>query len=211
MDVAITIKFVVAMIVMMNPLGSLSIFLQLTNHQSITQKRRTALVCGFSMIIIMLATLWVGKPLLDILGISIPSFRFAGGIILLLMGLSMLQSHESAMQHTEQDNEDATERDSIAVVPLALPVIIGPGAISTIIIMVEDYSSVSNKLGLSIICCCLAIGMAGILYYAYTILQMVGKSIVKVVTRIMGMMVTAIAVGMLANGLIGLLPVLGGA
>jgi multiple antibiotic resistance protein len=196
------------MIVMMNPLGSLSIFLQLTYRYSVVQKRQTALFCGLSMIAIMLVTLWAGRPLLDILGVSISSFRFAGGIILLLMGLSMLQSNESAMRHTAEEDKDATERDSIAVVPMALPVIIGPGALSTMIISVEDYPGMMSKLSLSLVCCCLAIVMAALLYYAYPIAQAVGKSVIKVVTRIMGMIVTAIAVGMLAGGLVGLIPAL---
>lgn len=208
MNTATTIKFIVAMIVMMNPLGSLSIFLQLTHQHTTTAKQRTAFICGISMIAIMLVTVWAGRPVLDILGVSIASFRFAGGIILLLMGLSMLQSHESGLRHTAEEDEAAIESESVAVVPMALPVIIGPGAISTMIISVEDYPGITSKLWLSILCCGLAIGMAILLYFAHPISETVGKSVIKVVTRIMGMIVTAIAVGMLAAGLIGLIPAL---
>lgn len=202
-------KFIVAMVVMMNPLGSLSIFLQLTHHHAPHHKRRTAVVCGFSMIIIMLVTLWFGRPLLDILGISLPSFRFAGGIILLLTGLAMLQSHESGLRHTAEDDADASKRESIAVVPMALPIIIGPGVISTIIIKVEDFPGVMTKLWFSGICCTLAIIMGILLYYAVPISEAVGTSVIRVITRIMGIIVMSLAVGLLAGGLIGLLPVLG--
>lgn len=208
MSYADTVKFLVAMIIMMNPLGSLSIFLQLTNRFSLPHQRKTALKCGFSITIIMVVTIWLGSQLLDLLGITISSFRFAGGIILLLTGLSMLQSKESPISHTPEDDIAAEERSSIAVVPLALPIIIGPGAISTLVIASNDYPNLIFKAWLSILCAILAGGMCIILYYGGFIGRVVGESVMKVITRIMGMIIMAIAVGMLANGLIGLLPTL---
>ena len=82
-----TVKFLVAMIIMMNPLSSLSIFLQLTNKFSLSNQQKTALKCGFSIMIIMVITIWLGGDLLDLLGITIDSFRVAGGTILFLTGL----------------------------------------------------------------------------------------------------------------------------
>jgi multiple antibiotic resistance protein len=201
-------KFIVAMIIMMNPLGSLSIFLDLTHKSSRVAKRRIALTCGFAMITIMLISLWTGQELLEVLGITISSFRFAGGIILLLMGLSMLQSKESPVSFTTEDDEAAKERESIAIVPLALPIIIGPGAISTLIIATTDYPLLINKIEMSLWCLVLATGMGLILYFSGFIANLVGTSVIKVVTRIMGMIIMAIAVGMLADGLLGLLPAL---
>ena len=208
MSYADTVKFLVAMIIMMNPLGSLSIFLQLTNRLSITTQRQLALKCGIAITVIMILTIWTGSSLLDLLGITIPSFRFAGGIILLLMGLSMLQSKESPVSHTPEDDTAAEERNSIAIVPMALPIIIGPGAISTLIIAANDYSNALHKLYLTLLCGILAIGMVIILYFGGKIAYFVGESVIKVITRIMGMIIMAIAVGMLANGLIDLIPAL---
>lgn len=157
----------------------------------------------------MVLTIWVGNQILELLGITIASFRFAGGIILLLTGLSMLQSKESPMNHTPEDDIAAEERTSIAVVPLALPIIIGPGAMSTLVIASNDYPEYILKSWLSILCIALAIGMFVILYYGPTIGRLVGESVMKVITRVMGMIIMAIAVGMLANGLVGLIPALG--
>lgn len=196
------------MIIMMNPLGSLSIFLQLTHKSPVKQQRKIALTCGLSMITIMVLTIWIGSQFLELLGITISSFRFAGGIILLLTGLSMLQSKESPINHTPEDDVAAEERHSIAVVPLALPIIIGPGAISTLIIASNDYLDPLLKLWLSILCIILALGMVAILYFGSAIARFVGESVIKVITRIMGMIIMAIAVGMLANGLLGLIPAL---
>lgn len=208
MTYADTVKFLVAMIIMMNPLGSLSIFLQLTDKFSITHQRKTAVKCGLSITLIMIISIWIGSQLLDLLGITIDSFRFAGGIILLFTGLSMLQSKESPISHTPEDDIAAEERHSIAVVPLALPIIIGPGAISTLVIASDDYPNFILKVWLSILCAVLAAGMFAILYYGPFIGRLVGESVMKLITRIMGMIVMAIAVSMLANGLTGLIPAL---
>ncbi len=202
-------KFLVEMIVMMNPLGSLSIFLQLTKGFAYKRQRIIALHASLAMIIIMFLTLWTGERLLDLLGISLSSFRFAGGIILLLMGLSMLQSQESSVNHSSDDNAAARESESIAVVPVALPLIIGPGAISTMIITVNDFSSTAQKLCLSSICLGLALSMGLLLYFAQPIARFVGASAIKVITRIMGMVIMSVAAGMLSEGLIGLIPALG--
>lgn len=204
-----TIKFIVAMIVMMNPLGSLSIFLQLTHGYRLHHQRKTALQATLAMIVIMFLSVWSGKFLLEILGISIPSFRFAGGIILLLMGLSMLQSRESPVNHNKDDDLAAKESESLAIVPIALPVIIGPGAISTLIIAAHDYNTQPFfKFWLTIICLGLGLGMGIILYFAAPIERFVGPSVIKVITRIMGMVIMSIAAGMLTEGLSGLLPIL---
>lgn len=208
MTYAESIKFIVAMIIMMNPLGSLSIFLQLSSKLKLTRQRKLAITTTLSIAAIMIVTVWTGKGVLDLLGITISSFRCAGGIILLLMGLSMLQSKESPASYTPEDEEAAKERESIAVVPMALPVIIGPGAISTLIIGAEDYPQLLSKSWMTVICCLLALGMGLLLYFAAPIAKFVGASVIKVVTRIMGMLIMAIAVGMLADGLTGLLPIL---
>jgi multiple antibiotic resistance protein len=202
------VKFVVAMIVMMNPLGSLSIFLDLTHKSSRAAQRKISVECGLAISVIMLLTIWTGQEVLELLGITIASFRCAGGIILLLMGLSMLQSRESPVSHTTEDDTAARERDSVAIVPLALPIIIGPGAISTLIIAGTDFPLYLNKAKMSLACLVLATGMMAILYFGHPIAKIVGNSVIKVVTRIMGMIIMSLAVGMLADGLMGLLPVL---
>lgn len=208
MSYADTVKFLVAMIIMMNPLGSLSIFLQLTKKFTTSEQEKTALHCCFTMIIIMVVSIWVGSEFLELMGITIDSFRFAGGIILLLTGLSMLQSKESPISHTPEDDVAAEKRHSIAIVPLALPIIIGPGAISTLIIASNDYPATPLKFWLSVLCVLLAVGMGLILYFGTAIAKFFGDSVIKVITRIMGMIIMAIAVGMLSNGLLGMIPAL---
>jgi multiple antibiotic resistance protein len=208
MTYADTVKFLVAMVIMMNPLGSMSIFLQLTYRSSFAYQRKTALKSGLAIAIIMVITLWLGSQTLELLGITIASFRFAGGIILLLIGLSMLQSEESPVIYSLGDDAAAGQRESVAVVPLAIPLIVGPGSISTLIIASNDYPDLLQKTWLSFLCILLAFFMCIILYFAPHVQRLVGESVIKVITRIMGMIIMAIAAGMLASGLIGLIPAL---
>lgn len=202
------IKFIVAMTIMINPLGSLSIFLQLTNRFPIENQRHIARITAITIATIMVITLWTGNQLLDLLGISIASFRVTGGLILLMIGFSMLQSKESSVSHTHEDDVAAQERHSIAIVPLALPIIVGPGAITTLIIAAGDFPQVLSKVGMTFICLALGLGMGLIMYFGRQVADFVGTSVMKVVTRIMGMIIMAIAVGMLASGISGLFPVL---
>lgn len=208
MTYADTVKFLVSMIIMMNPLGSLSIFLQLTGKSSVKKQRKIALNCSLGVLVIMVVTLWIGNDLLSLLGITIDSFRFAGGIILLLTGLSMLQSKESPMSHTPDDDVAAEERHSVAIVPMALPVIMGPGSISTLILASSDYPTFFLQLWLTLLCVGLTVTVGLILYFGGTIAKIVGDSVIKVITRIMGMLIMAIAAGMLASSLNGLIPAL---
>jgi len=203
-----SIRFIVSMIIMMNPLGSLSIFLDLTKKSASSLQKNIALRTCLAIIIIMIVTIWIGKIILDFFGITIPSFRFAGGIIILLMGFSMLQSRESPVSYTPEDDEAAKERHSISVVPMALPVIIGPGSISTLIIATGDYPVFTSKAWMSLLCIFLGVSVGIMLYYATRIVDVVGESVIKVITRIMGMIIMAIAVGMLADALTGLFPIL---
>jgi multiple antibiotic resistance protein len=202
------IKFIVAMTIMINPLSSLSVFLQFTNKFPPLHQRHIAKTTMLAITIIMIVPIWTGKDLLELLGITIPSFRFAGGLILLTIGFSMLQSRESAVNHTTEDDEAAKERHSIAVVPLALPIIIGPGAITTLIIASGDFPQLISKTLMTVICLGLGLGMGVIMYFGNPIANFVGTSVMKVVTRIMGMIIMAIAVGMLADGISGLFPLL---
>jgi len=208
MGYAATVQFIVAMIIMMNPLGSLSVFIDLTKRFPLIYKQKTAVSCTITVVSLMLVSIWLGAGFLDLLGISMPSFRFAGGIILLLIGLSMLQSQESAVSHTPEDDEAAASSRSIAIVPLAIPLIVGPGTISTLVIASIDYPHTPLKLWLSGWCIILAFCSGLMLYYAHVIHRIVGESIIMVITRIMGMIIMSIAVGMLADGITGLIPAL---
>jgi multiple antibiotic resistance protein len=125
-------------------------------------------------------------------------------------GLTNYECPPGPRKHSAAEFEDAQSRESIAVVPLAIPMVAGPGTMTTVLVAAQQHPSVLNKLEISVVAVSLA-ALCGLLFsYAPPISKRLGKSGMGVVTRIMGMILAAIAMGMLAAGLKGMLPGLAG-
>lgn len=117
-----------------NPIGVIPTFISLTINRSLTDRKRTAMVCAFSVAMVLFISLLAGEPILHFFGIGLPAFRVAGGLLVLLMGISMLYASDDRVRHTPEERAESYEKESIAVVPLAIPLLSGPGAISTTIV-----------------------------------------------------------------------------
>ena len=202
------IKLTVALIAVLNPIGNAAIFVGMTSQQSATAKRKTAFSCTLSVAIILIFSTWFGLYALNIFGISIGAFQAAGGLILTLIGLSMMKGKPFNHQHhTKQKQEQYVDTDPIAIVPLAMPIIAGPGSMATIISHMHNLNTISDKLIISGICIGLSALVGIILLISPYINHILGKNGIKVVTRIMGLILISIAFQMLASGAINLFKV----
>ncbi len=194
---------------MMNPIGNVGIFAGMTSDRTEAQARRIAWTCAGAITITLLVVAWSGSLLLDFFGITVDSLRAAGGVIVLLIGLNML-SNKSEHKHTPSEVEDATTRASIGVVPLAIPIVAGPGTMAAVLVAAQQHPSILNKAEISVVILALS-ALSGLLFsFAAPISKRLGESGMGVITRIMGMILAAIAMGMLAEGLKALLPGLAG-
>lgn len=206
MSKAEIITFTIAMLAITNPIGNLAIFASLTGDKSLQEKRKTAFVAGIAIFIILILVTWTGDLLLRAFGIDIASFETAGGLIIALMGISMLHAKTSGIHHSKEDQENAQTKTSVAVVPIAIPIVAGPGAITTIVVNTHQYSTIEDKVFIS----CVSIGIALILwlafYFSAPVSRLLGISGINIVTRIMGIILTAIAFGMMASGFKALFP-----
>lgn len=206
MSKAEIITFTIAMLAITNPIGNLAIFASLTGDKSLLEKRQIAFVAGIAILIILIIVTWSGDLLLKAFGIDIASFEIAGGLIIALMGISMLHAKTSGIHHTPDEHEDAKTKQSVAVVPIAIPLVAGPGAITTIIVNTHQFPTIEDKVFIS----CVSIGIALILwlafYFSAPVSRLLGVSGINIVTRIMGIILTAIAFGMIANGFKALFP-----
>lgn len=204
------LKFFAALVAIVNPVGAIPIFINLTVDQTPAVRNKNGLVAAIAMGLILMVVLFSGEAILRFFGISVGSFRVGGGILILLMAIAMLHAKMSHVKQTEEEELDSAERDSVAVVPLATPLLAGPGAISTVILYAQRYHSVSHYLfllGAIVLLVCLtwlSFRMAP------TIARMLGKTGINVVTRLMGLVMAAVGVEFIANGLKQLFPVLGG-
>jgi len=191
-------------------LGAISIFIALTPDEDMKSRQKIAKIASFSATLILLVALIAGELMLEIFGISVSSFRVGGGILILLMALSMLQAELSPTVQTKEEAEESNRKHDIAVVPLATPLLAGPGGISTVVVEAHKGTNLGHEtlLGLTIIIVGLCLWMA--LHLAPLISQRLGVTGINIFTRIMGLILAAIAIEIIANGLKGLFPALAG-
>lgn len=202
-------NFFAALMAIVNPVGAVPIFINLTADQEERDKKKTAFWTGFSTSAILLVALLTGEAILTFFGITIASFRVGGGILILLLAISMLHAKQSSIKHTEEEIEDSAERQSVAVVPLGTPLLAGPGAISTVIINAQRYSSPTHYLLLSLEIVIVGLGIWLFFRAAPLVATYLGKTGINIVTRIMGLIMAAVGVEYIAYGLKQLFPVLG--
>ena len=195
------LNLLISLLAMINPIAVAPIFLALTQHQTREERLHTAWQGALASGVILTVSFLLGNLLLKLFGIGIPAFQVAGGLLVLSFGLAMAQGKNVKPQPAEPE-----EDDSIAVVPLALPVTTGPGVISAVIV----YASTNNDLpdilsGLIIIWIATSVVYATF-RYAPTIALHLGKNGMSIATRISGLILAAIGVQFIALGLSSLLP-----
>lgn len=201
-------KIFVGILAIVNPLGAVPIFLTLTAGMERRDRAAVAGVVALTVCAILLATLFFGKLLLQLFGISIHSFRVGGGILLLLMSVSMLNARLSPIAQTEDEAEESKDKSSIAVVPLSMPLLAGPGAISAVTLAANRASGVLHYLVIGAEIVALSLILWVVFRLSPIITRRVSGTALNVFTRIMGLMLAAIAVEFIANGLKGLFPAL---
>lgn len=206
MDHLNVIKLFVSLFAMCNPLTVVPIFLALSEKYTVEQRRAIAIKASIAAVIIFIITTWAGKAVLGLFGIDIPAFEVAGGLIILSMGLTMIHGSSDHPGHNDDDHQNALNQPNIAVVPLAIPIMAGPGVLTIIMINASQYNTILDRVWISITAVILAVLVGISLYFAKYIFKLLGQSGIKVTSRIMGLILAAIAIDMLHSGLIALFP-----
>lgn len=203
------LAFVAALFSMMNPIGGVGIFAGMTADKSPEEAKKIARNCAIAAAVTLLIVIWAGQFILQLFGINVTEIRVAGGLIVLLIGLNMLfDKHE---HKSVKDEEHEHHQESIAVVPLAIPLVAGPGTMATVLVTAQHQASYIAKLELSAVAVAVCIATGILFSFAKPIAMKIGNNGMAVASRVMGMILMAIAVGMLGDGLTAMFPVLGGA
>jgi len=198
-------SFIAALFSMMNPIGNVGVFAGMTASRSDDEVRRTAWSSAVAIAVTLLIVTWSGSAVMAFFGITIDSLRAAGGVIVLVIGLHML-FNKSEHKQSETELEDAQRRGSIAVVPIAIPIVAGPGTMATVLVTAQQHEALLGRAEISIVVIALS-ALTGLLFsFAKPISGWLGESGMGVITRVMGVVLSAIAMGMLADGLKALLP-----
>lgn len=202
MDLKFTITALATAFTIIDPIGMVPLSLSVTASARPEVRRRTidrAVLVAAAIIFFMAL---VGRYVLVYLGITLAAFSIAGGILLLLISIDMLFARPSGVRKTPEEERDAAEQESVAVFPLAIPMIAGPGTIATVLLLVS--LSDGDRVRLAIVYAAYALALLATwlaMRGAELVLRAVGRTGIHVLTRVLGIVLSALAVQFMLNGL----------
>lgn len=184
-----------------DPIATAPVFLAMTSNASETQRLRTArLACG-TMAAVLLCFALAGTVIFKIFGITLAAFQIAASVVLLIIALDMLRVQRSRVQQTHEETQAGAEKDDIAITPLAIPMLAGPGAISTIILLQNEAKTVAQHVALP--GCILGVSAATYLVLRLSVrgAHWLSPIAMSITVRIMGLLLSAVAVQFMLNGI----------
>lgn len=204
-------NFVVAMFgalfAVMNPFVNLPIFLGLTQENTKAEQRKTAISTIFFTAIACVIVAIAGSAILSFFGISVSAFRVAGGLVLMQIGFLMLNGSDSPAHHgSDGEKSGHADEQKIAFYPMTFPMLVGPGTMTTLILYAHKASSTADWVSYGFCVAGVLLILGAVLFFASNIDQLMSATMRTIMTRLMGMILAAIAVGMIAEGLLDLLP-----
>jgi MarC family membrane protein len=205
-EIAIYLQFFVGLVAIVNPVGIMPVFVSLTSHLTPEEKIKTAATASIAVAIILIVSLVAGQLLLDMFSISLDSFRIAGGLLLLSIAFSMLNGQLGEHKQNKQEKSESVSREQVGVVPLAMPLMAGPGAISSTIVFGSRYSGFTDTAIIALTICLFALGTWALFRSAPYIVRFLGQTGINVVTRIMGLILGSLGIEFIVNGVLNLFP-----
>jgi len=188
----------IALFVIVDPFAVVPVYLTLTERFTSLERRhirRKATVVACGMLIIFAVT---GLGIFNVFGITLPAFRIAGGILLLTFGITQLNSKRVRM--TDKEQEEGLEKDDVSIFPLGTPLLAGPGAISTVVLY-STQANTSLRMAELVLAIIVVLALSHLLLrVAPFLLHVLGRTGLNLITRLMGIILTAIAVQFIING-----------
>ena len=191
---------------LVDPLAAIPSFLAITEGADAARRKRMARKGALTCFIVLTTFAIAGQLIFRLFGITLPAFEIAGGVILLLIGLDMLQARRSATQEASGDTEEGAAKEDAGIVPLGIPMLAGPGSISTVMVLVGQVPSLWHwEMGAilgSITLTCLV--SYWVLAAASRVRQVLGETGIRVLVRVMGLLLVALAMQYFVNGMMDL-------
>ena len=195
-----------SLIVIINPMMVTSVFITLTSNATPEAKRAISRKTTLTAFIVLLAFVISGSLIFKFFSITIGAFQIAGGIILFSVAMGMLHAQTSRTKQTPEEMDEAMSREDIAVVPLAIPIVSGPGAITTVVVLSGETRAIPN---MAILFLAIVVSMVIVfvmLRNASSIQKFMGPSGLNITTRLMGLVLAAVAVQFVVHGIASVLP-----
>jgi multiple antibiotic resistance protein len=199
------LRFAVTLTAVLDPFLAVPIFVSLTAQRPELERTRLARVVTLTVFLVLAGAALFGEALLTLIGASLPAFQVGGGLVLLLMALAMLNARVGGVRQSAAEAEELESGEVSGVVPLAVPLLAGPGAISTTIIAAQARSlaHLAAMVGcIAVVCALLWLVMR----FAHALAPRMGTTGLNIATRLLGLLLTAIAIQTMAEGLVALMP-----
>ena len=187
-----------------NPLGAIPVYLALTPGYSLPERNRSALLTSIYVVIILLSFFFFGSYILSFFGISLPSLKIAGGLVIFNSGFGLLNGNFERNRVGKKVTEEAKEKEDISFAPMAMPMLSGPGSISLLISLFAEYNDFSQRGLIAGVVVFTGFTIFLILRGAPILFRILGHAGLKAISRIMGFLVMAIAVEYVVGGIIAL-------
>jgi multiple antibiotic resistance protein len=212
MELAVYLKSFLGLIAIVDPLIAIPMFIALTPTADTRDRLRIARIAAIAVFFVLAISLIAGGPLLDFFGISLSAFKVAGALLLLLSAMDSFNAAPGRQRQTPEEEAEAMHKHAVAVVPIATPLLAGPGAISMVIVFGQSHPGIT-KLGqighlamMLLVILVVALITWVTLRAAQRISKRIGLTGMNVATRVGGLITAALAVEILASGLVGLFP-----
>jgi multiple antibiotic resistance protein len=195
---------------LVDPFAAIPSFLAITENADPVRRKRMARKGSLTAFIVLTTFAFAGQLIFRMFGITLPAFEIAGGLILLLIGLDMLEARRSPTQETHGDTEEATAKEDAGIVPLGIPMLAGPGAISSVMVLVGQVPSLFGwQMGAILGSITItAVVTYFVLAAASRVRQVMGETGIRILVRIMGLLLVALAMQYFVNGItdLGIIP-----
>jgi multiple antibiotic resistance protein len=186
---------------LVDPFAALPTFIAITAGSDKARRRRMARKASLTALIFLSAFALAGQYIFKMFGITLPAFEIAGGVILLLIGLDMLEARRSPTQETSGDAEEAVSKEDAGIVPLGIPMLAGPGAIASVMVLVGQAQnrwqmvSILGSIFVTAMICYFVLGNSD------KVARALGETGIRILVRIMGLLLVALAVQYFVNGM----------
>jgi multiple antibiotic resistance protein len=190
-----------SLFIIIDPLATIPAFISMTSEDSVTERQRTARLACTVMVVILVMFAIAGRWIFKYLSISMPAFQVAASVVLMLVAIDMLRAQRSRVNETREETAEGANKTDIAITPLAVPMLAGPGAISTVIVLQSKAADVLQHTAL--FGCIVAVSIVSylILHVAARGAGWLSPIALRVTTRIMGLLLAAVAVQFLLHAL----------
>jgi multiple antibiotic resistance protein len=191
-----------------DPFAALPVYLALTSRETIVRRHKIALRATVTAISVLLVFATGGQFLFQFFGISIPAFKVAGGILLFAVAFDMMRAQVSATKSTAAEEEDAAMREDIALIPIGIPLLSGPGAIASAMVLSARAHTMADRAALYIGIATVGLATWLVLRGAGTVARVLGRTGMNIIARVMGLILAAVAAQFVIDGIRAAFPAL---